>query len=230
MLHGWCHVKCCRFSTSSVYTIQPCTRLQCHFIQSHIGRVYVCLAVTCHLHFWQNDWDLLRATAVTWGWNGYRNKSQHRKLTLEKKILPQLLPGLEPGTFWSWVRRSNHWAIPAPQYNTIQINTNYCDAKIKTVTCKSSCDISPLLPLPHCWSQQYVLVTVKQVQFRDTERFLPWKIYKNNNTHPRWVFSFSHSRHQNSLQTWNGQLLCGFTYSIGSGRVFCPKGGIFRLR
>ena len=23
------------------------------------------LAVTCHLHFWQNDRDLLRATAVT---------------------------------------------------------------------------------------------------------------------------------------------------------------------
>ena len=137
MLHGWCHVKCCRFGTSSVYTIQPCTRLQCHFIQSvlctpfshapgysvtsfkafclhhsamhqvtvslhskrsvytiqpctrlqchfiqsHIGRVYVCLAVTCHLHFWQNDWDLLCATAVTRGWKGYRNKSQHRKLT-----------------------------------------------------------------------------------------------------------------------------------------------------
>ena len=36
------------------------------------------LAVTCHLHFWQSDRDLLRATAVTRGWNGYRNKSQHR--------------------------------------------------------------------------------------------------------------------------------------------------------
>ena len=110
MLHGWCHVKCCRFSASSVYTIQACTRLQCHFIQSHIGRVYVCLAVTCHLHFWQNDKDLLRATAVTRGWNGYWNKSQHRKLILEKKILLALLPGLKPGTFWSRVRRSNHWA------------------------------------------------------------------------------------------------------------------------
>ena len=27
--------------------------------------MYACLAVTCHLHFWQNDQDLLRATAVT---------------------------------------------------------------------------------------------------------------------------------------------------------------------
>ena len=60
------------------------------------------------------EWPgFLRATAVIRGWNGYRNKSQHRKLTLEKKSLPPLLPGLEPATFWSRVRRSNHWAIPA---------------------------------------------------------------------------------------------------------------------
>ena len=34
-------------------------------MQSHICKVYTCLAVTCHLHLWQNDRDLLRATAVT---------------------------------------------------------------------------------------------------------------------------------------------------------------------
>ena len=55
--------------------------------------MYACLAVTCHLHFWQNDRDLLRATVVTRGWNGYRNKSQHRKSTLEKKILPPFRQG-----------------------------------------------------------------------------------------------------------------------------------------
>ena len=37
-------------------------------MQSHMHKVYECLAVTCHLHFWQNDQDLLHATAVTWGW------------------------------------------------------------------------------------------------------------------------------------------------------------------
>ena len=62
---------------------------------------------------WQNDQDLLCATAVTRGWNGYQNKSQHRKSTLERKILPTLLQGFEPTTFESWVRWSNHWAIPA---------------------------------------------------------------------------------------------------------------------
>ena len=69
------------------------------------------LAVTCHLHFWQNDRDFLRATVVT----DTENKSQHRKWTLEKKILPPFQQGFEPATFQSRVRRSNHWAIPAPE-------------------------------------------------------------------------------------------------------------------
>ena len=34
---------------------------------------YACLAVTCHLHFWENDWYLLCAAVVTWGWNEYQN-------------------------------------------------------------------------------------------------------------------------------------------------------------
>ena len=77
----------------------PYNHAPCHFMQSHIRKVYVCLAVTYHLHFWQNDRGLLRATAVTRGWNEYRNKSQHRKLTPEKKIIPLLLQGFEPATF-----------------------------------------------------------------------------------------------------------------------------------
>ena len=66
----------------------PYNHASCHFMQSHIRKVYACLAVTYRLHFWQNDRDLLRTTAVTRGWNGYRSTSQHRKSTLEKKILP----------------------------------------------------------------------------------------------------------------------------------------------
>ena len=77
----------------------PYNHAPCHFMQSHIRKVYACLAVTCHLHFWQNDRDLLRATAVTRGWNGYWNRSQHRKSTLEKKIIPPLQQGFEPQPF-----------------------------------------------------------------------------------------------------------------------------------
>ena len=63
----------------------PYNHAPCHIMQSHMRKVYACLAVTCHLHFWQNDRDLLRATAVTRGWNGYRNKSQHRKSKFSRR-------------------------------------------------------------------------------------------------------------------------------------------------
>ena len=64
-------------STDVVYlqclsTLQPCTSLQCHFIWSYTRRVHVCLAVTSHVPFWQNDWDLLCATVVTPQWNWYK--------------------------------------------------------------------------------------------------------------------------------------------------------------
>ena len=45
----------------------PYNHAPCHFMQSRIRKVYASLAVTSHLHFWQNDGDLLRATAVTRG-------------------------------------------------------------------------------------------------------------------------------------------------------------------
>ena len=109
--------NCCHLSKHSLYTIQFCTSLQCHFIQSHICKVHGCLVVTCHLHFWQNDLDLLYATVVTRGWNRYQNENQHRKLTLEKKILRLLLLGLEPTTFpWQVLCSSYHWDVPAPWY------------------------------------------------------------------------------------------------------------------
>ena len=73
--------NCCQLCSCSVETTEPCTSLQCHFIQSHICRVRVYLAATCHLHFGQNEWDLLRATTVTHHWNRKQCKRQHRKLT-----------------------------------------------------------------------------------------------------------------------------------------------------
>ena len=78
------------------------------------SRVYACLGLTCHLHFWQNDRGLLRATAVIQRWNGHRIRVSTLTLTLEKKILPPLLPGFELATNRSRVRCSNQQAIPAP--------------------------------------------------------------------------------------------------------------------
>ena len=45
---------------------------------------------TCHCGNMVVEWTL--------------HKSQHTNLTLEKKILPSLLPGFKLVTFWSWIR------------------------------------------------------------------------------------------------------------------------------
>jgi len=62
--HGWHHMK---LLPSRHVLCTPYNHAPCHFMQNHIHKVHACLAVTCHLHFWQNDWGLLRAAAVTQG-------------------------------------------------------------------------------------------------------------------------------------------------------------------
>ena len=63
-------------------------------MQSHIHKVYACLAVTCHLHFWQNDRDLLSATVVTQAWNGYRNKESAQKVDPGEENYPTAPAGI----------------------------------------------------------------------------------------------------------------------------------------
>ena len=107
-----------------------CFGVTCHLHFWQNDRDFIFIFFTCHcgntgveripnLHFWQNDRDFfilifLRATAVTRGWNGYRNKSQYRKLILEKKILPLLLSVLEPATFPSRIRSLTTELSPLP--------------------------------------------------------------------------------------------------------------------
>ena len=121
--HGWCHIK-----------LQPSRRKSCvhHTTMLHVtsckATALGACVFSCNMPpaLLANDRDLAGATAVTRGWNGYRNKSQPRKLTLEKKILPPLLPGHEPETFRSRVRRSNHWAIPAPDLPSFSLCVVKC--------------------------------------------------------------------------------------------------------
>ena len=104
--------NCCHLGACFMYTIQPCSSLQCHFIWSNIRRVHVwlvSLAETCHKYFWQNDWDFVCASVVTWVWNEHWNKRQHTKLTLENIILLPLLLRLSITSLAIY-----HWAIPAP--------------------------------------------------------------------------------------------------------------------
>ena len=95
-----------------------------------------------------NDQDLLRATAVTQGWNRYWSKSRHRQLNLEKKFLLPLLMGLEPETFWSWVWHSNPWTIQRGGTDTeIRVSTDSSTQRRKFSCC--SCWDSNPRPFDH---------------------------------------------------------------------------------
>ena len=98
LLHGWWHVEL--LPSLHTFCVHHTTTHQfyCDFMQSHIRMVHVFLT----------NLPPAPATAVTRGWNGYR-MSQHRKLTVQKKIPPLLLPGLKPATFQSpvWCPNSN---------------------------------------------------------------------------------------------------------------------------
>ena len=125
LLHGWYHVK-----------LLPSQRTFCaHHTAMHQFTVLfeatyvVCLAVTYHLYFWQNDHGLLHATAVTLGWNGCW--SQHRKLTLEKKILPPQLTGLEPAAFQSWAWNSTNGLSLLPRSQLLKREGNCSKFKPK---------------------------------------------------------------------------------------------------
>ena len=89
--HGWCHKK---LLPSQCVLCTPYNHAPCHFMQSHIRKVYACLAVTCHLCFWQNGWGLLRATAVA-SHPSYKQKAltttkTNKKLTFLSSLM--LLP------------------------------------------------------------------------------------------------------------------------------------------
>ena len=116
LLHAWCHLK--QLPSRRTFCVHHAAM---HNVTSlHARGVHACLAVTCQRNVWHNDRDLLRATAETRWWNGYKirvstvsklvfyaqstiavisGRSQHRKLTLENKIFPPLLQGLEPATY-----------------------------------------------------------------------------------------------------------------------------------
>ena len=81
------------------------------FVES---RVCSCLSVTCQsalLAEWPGSFTCHCGNA---GVERTPNKSQHTKLTLEKKILPPVLPGFEFATFPSRVRRFTTRGIPTP--------------------------------------------------------------------------------------------------------------------
>ena len=105
--------NCCRFGASLVYTIQPCKHH--NFIWSRIRRIHVSLAVSCHLHFWQNGRDPLRVTVVILGWNGYWNTRQSESWPWRRKFSSRSCQDSNPRPFdhesiaypgWLWFSHS----------------------------------------------------------------------------------------------------------------------------
>ena len=77
----------------------------------------MCLAVsvTCYLHFWQNDQDLLHANVVTQGWKQYQNKtkSQH-KVDTEEENSPATPAGTQTCNLSIMTLLLYQWTIPTP--------------------------------------------------------------------------------------------------------------------
>ena len=68
-------------------------------IHSKPHRVYVCLTVTCHLHFWQNGQDLSHATAVDGGGTDTKVRVCTESAPGEENS-PAAPAGIEPRTFY----------------------------------------------------------------------------------------------------------------------------------
>ena len=63
------------------------------------SRVHAHIGVTCHLHFWLNDWGLLHATAVTQGWNGHRIRVRTQSWLWRRKVSCRLCQALNSQPF-----------------------------------------------------------------------------------------------------------------------------------
>ena len=105
------HVLCTPYDHAPVYSVTSCET-------TFVGCICV-IAATCHLHLWQNERDLLRATAVTLGWNGYRVRRVRREswAGIESCFLCVVfylaaLSGLEPATFHVRCSTTEHSGPP----------------------------------------------------------------------------------------------------------------------
>ena len=67
-------------------------QLQSQLIRTSLGQRCMHIeSVTCHLHFWQNDQGLLRATAVTREWNRHRIRVSTHKVDSGEENSPRSL-------------------------------------------------------------------------------------------------------------------------------------------
>ena len=101
----------CKFSTCFVHTIQPCTNLQCHFIQSHIRRIHVCQC------------DLPPALLAEWSFMHYCNNTGVEQILKQESAQEADSGGENSPTGLAGTRTQDlsiislsfyHWTIPTP--------------------------------------------------------------------------------------------------------------------
>ena len=136
ILHEWLtfysvflniQLKWCTYSTDMAGASWNCCCLgafrvhhtTCHFMQSHICKVHLCLAVTCQLHFWQNDWGsfMCYCCKMRGGMDAEIRVSteENSPASHRRKFSCCSCRGSNPRpTFQSWILHSNHWATPLP--------------------------------------------------------------------------------------------------------------------
>ena len=87
LLHGWCHVKLLLSWHTFCVHHAPILLKATH---TWGACVFSCNLTPARL---SESPGFLCATAKTQGWTEHRNKSRHKTLTGEKKILPLVMPG-----------------------------------------------------------------------------------------------------------------------------------------
>ena len=149
--HGWWGMN---LLPSRCVLCTPYIHAPCHFMQRHTHKVNAYLAVTCHLHFWQNDRFLVVVVCVFYVLLRQHGGGADTELRVStesrpwrRQFSPQFLLGLEPATFQSRVRHSNYWAVPADESHYMaETHESQCQGQLQTLTVCRSQGLDPCRP------------------------------------------------------------------------------------
>ena len=116
----------------------PYNHVPCHFMQSHICKVYACSAVTCHLHFFQNDRESFTCycgnTRVSTESQSRRRKFSHHSCRGSNPwpfnhdssaLTTELSPPFPTKKYWRW--SSLRWGVT---WNWRQGNILLCKGEV----------------------------------------------------------------------------------------------------
>ena len=166
--------------------------------------------VTCHLHFWQNDRGLLRATSVTRGWNGHRLRVSTKSYNL---LLTQLTSLRKEVNYKRSVSVVAQFLLFVLSLFCPSINEEDCWQSVPASWCMH---IKPNLPVNRMkWTTSRVQVTVNQSFSFESSPFCPSINDENwSKTYNRWKERFSVGWNRTKRAKFRGSPLFQATYNI----------------